>query len=224
VLRRKSNISAGGTQTLVPLEQIHPDNLDLAIRACEAIRLDLCGVDLLISDITKSWLESSAVIIELNAEPQIGIALDPEAYARILNKLGGNHWSIPLQLVICDSLDMIPSADNLTNLCGPAIGMSTSAGVWISGRQVINKLTNGFMAAQMLLLQRSTASALCCMTVEEVIQMGIPAPYFDRIVLMAGNTAQSFFETPRWAQVRLMVRDHTSNLSVLPLTLNALST
>ena len=47
LLRRKANISAGGTHRLVDPSQVHPDNLLLAQRAAALLRLDLAGIDLI---------------------------------------------------------------------------------------------------------------------------------------------------------------------------------
>ena len=56
-LRGASNVTSGGVPVPVPVEEVHPDNLDLAIRAARALRLDVAGVDLLIPDIGYSWFE-----------------------------------------------------------------------------------------------------------------------------------------------------------------------
>jgi cyanophycin synthetase len=214
VLRRKSNISAGGNQSLVPLDRVHPDNQALAARACEAVRLDLCGVDLLVPDIGRSWLETGGVIIELNAQPQIGISLDPGVYARILTGLGDSHWSIPLQLVICESASQMPSPDEMVALCGACDGQSSASGVWVAGRQMVaNPPANGFEAARTLLLQRDVASAVCCLTVDEVRRLGLPAPFFDRIVMLQSQGCDEPSKS-NWDEVRQMVGEHTGSLVV----------
>ena len=213
VLRRKSNISTGGTQLLVPPERIHPDNVSLVARACEAIRLDLCGVDLLIPDISQSWLATGAVIIELNAIPQIGISLDPEAYARILDRLGGGQWAIPTQLVLCGPDVSIPSPAELTAMCGPADGIASPQGVWISGRPILNQPGNGFEAAQTLMYQRSVQRAICCMTIDEVARLGLPVPRFDRIMLVPGHSP-SPHDTAQLNRVRAMLEGHASRIVV----------
>lgn len=211
VLRRKSNISAGGNQTLVPLDQIHPDNLDLAIRACQAIQLDLCGVDLIAPDISQSWHDTGAVIIELNAKPQIGIDLEPEAYARILTSLGEGQWTIPVQLVVCQSSAAVPSPAELIALCGAADGIASPDGVWVENRLILKQPDSGFEASRTLMFQSSVHVAICCMTVEEVLNAGLPIPHFDRIVLF-NSTAERANEPEQWHQVRQMVNKHTPNL------------
>ena len=172
-LRRKANVSAGGTPVPVPLEHVHPDNLRLAVSAAKALNLNLAGVDLLIPDITQSWLESGALICEVNAQPQISQSERPEIYADILKDLLGNTHSIPVWLCITDATDVrlqIP-ADNPVS---SKLGYSSAAGTWIGGIRTTGKHTNGFVAAKALLSDRSIAGAIVCMTGMELIRFGLP--------------------------------------------------
>ncbi len=69
-LRANSNWSCGGTYEKVT-ELIHPDNKLLAERAAVALKIDLLGVDLITSDISKSFIENDLTIIEVNHSPAI---------------------------------------------------------------------------------------------------------------------------------------------------------
>ena len=190
-LRRKSNISQGGVQTLILAEDAHPDNLELAIRATRAVHLDLCGVDLIMPDITQSWLKTGAAIIEMNSQPQIGIEKAPEAYQVILRGLLRGNGRIPIQLILCvtdaDRLDEAQAVRLVqTSNCS---AVSTMSGVWINGRQVAGASANGFDAAQIALADSSVTAAICAMTVAEVLQYGLPADRFDQVLLKGHETA-----------------------------------
>lgn len=212
ILRRKSNISAGGVQHLVPIEHIHPDNLDLAIRACESLRLDLCGVDFITPDISKSWLDTGGVVIEMNAKPQIGISLDPAAYARVLRDLGDGQWSIPVQLVVCESKSAVPSHHELSTVCGGAVGVSSPTGLWIGGQTLMAQAPdNGFEAARTLFMQKRVWSAACCLTLEELRRFGLPSLYFDRVILLDAPQSNELHAS-KWLQAREMVVRHTQSL------------
>src|SRR5690606_102927 len=52
-LRRRDNVNAGGTNELVPVDEVHLDNLIAATGAARHLRLDLAGVDLIVPDIRK---------------------------------------------------------------------------------------------------------------------------------------------------------------------------
>ncbi len=67
-LRFTANIATGGTAIDVT-DIIHPDNILIAETATRAIGLKACGVDLITTDITKSWKETGGAICEVNSSP-----------------------------------------------------------------------------------------------------------------------------------------------------------
>jgi cyanophycin synthetase len=212
-LRRKANISAGGTQYLVPVQECHPDNAALAVRACRALGLDLCGVDFIIEDIGKSWFDIGCAIIEMNAQPQVGVAYAPEVYARILERLVGATWRIPLYLVVCDRRELPDSPEALAALLpdAPLDFVTLPAGAWVGGRRIARAQPNAFAAASIALVDRTAASAACAMSAADVLRFGLPSERFERIVLRRPPNPD---ERARvlWGRVAAMVREHTQDL------------
>lgn len=51
---------------------VHPDNLDIALRASKLFGLSVAGIDIITNDISKSWSESNAIINEVNFAPLLG--------------------------------------------------------------------------------------------------------------------------------------------------------
>ncbi|MDP1534559.1 MAG: acetate--CoA ligase family protein, partial [Rubrivivax sp.] len=98
-LRRRANVSAGGTPELV-VGGIHPDNQRLAERAALALQLDLAGVDLIMPDIGQSWLQTGALICEVKGQPQLGSSTTPGIYQQVLRELVSTPWRMPVVLVI----------------------------------------------------------------------------------------------------------------------------
>ena len=68
MLRGTANISRGGHADDVT-DTIHPDNRELAERAADAIGLDVAGIDFLSPDVTRSWRENGAALLEVNSNP-----------------------------------------------------------------------------------------------------------------------------------------------------------
>jgi cyanophycin synthetase len=99
-LRRAANFALGGNVRFLEDGDIHPDNLDLAIRAIRLLRLDLAGIDLIMPDIAKSWRETGAAICEINAQPFIGDPIRQDYEKMILEQLVPETERIPVVLFV----------------------------------------------------------------------------------------------------------------------------
>jgi len=75
-LRSIANLSVGASTT-DRTDEIHPDNAQLAINATSIVGLDICGVDLISRDISKSYKDEELNILEMNANPGIRSHLRP---------------------------------------------------------------------------------------------------------------------------------------------------
>ncbi|MBC7604051.1 MAG: cyanophycin synthetase [Ramlibacter sp.] len=184
-LRRRDNVSAGGTNEHVALHETHTDNLQLAIDATARLRLDFAGVDLIIEDITQSWLATGALICEVNGQPQLGTRSDPKIYLNILRELLGEDCRIPARLFICadDETRRQLAVESLLR-DGKSNGFASQAGLWIDGRLATGPFPNGFAAAQALLRRSDVHDAMCLMTIDEVTKMGLPLSQWDRIEIV----------------------------------------
>ena len=182
VLRRKNNVSTGGLQIRIALGDAHPDNLSLAVRTAALLRLDFAGIDLLIPDIAASWLESGALICEVNAQPQIGVRTTPEIYREVLSGLMAGGSRIPAHLIVTMSgaaIDQATAAQCASELkCN---GLSTSSGVWIDGRRIAARPEGAYHAATILLAETTTRSALCIVSTQDVFDKGLPGDRFESI-------------------------------------------
>ena len=101
LLRRAANFARGGTARGV-LDEVHPDNRDLAIQATHLLRLDLSGVDLIIPDIARSWRETGAAICEVNAQPHLGQPKPRNLFQLVLESLLPEGGRIPIVAIVGD--------------------------------------------------------------------------------------------------------------------------
>lgn len=79
-------------------ETIHPENLQLALEAARVMRLEVAGVDLMTTDITRPWHETGAVLNEVNYAPFLA-GTGPNTQAAIalfLNAFLPNQGRIPV--------------------------------------------------------------------------------------------------------------------------------
>lgn len=204
-LRRKNNVSAGGEQILIPVEGAHPDNIALAVRAAAQLRVDFAGVDLLIADIADSWLETGALICEVNTMPQVGIRTTPKIYGEILQRLVGPEPRIPAHLLIVPD-DRQPDSKELTKLMDDLScnALSTSQGVWIDGERLAAMPADGFSSASIVLSELGTRGALCVVPAGQIAARGLPGDWFESIRI---ETADK-----RSAGLAPAVRPHTAAL------------
>ncbi|QJW89599.1 cyanophycin synthetase [Spirosoma taeanense] len=75
-LKRTANLSTGGTAIDVT-DRVHPEIRAMAERTARIIGLDVCGIDLIATDITRSLRASKAVVIEVNAGPGLRMHTHP---------------------------------------------------------------------------------------------------------------------------------------------------
>ena len=67
-LRATANLSTGGI-SVDRTDDIHPENIWLAQRAARTIGLDIAGIDVVTTDISRPLPETDGVIVEVNAAP-----------------------------------------------------------------------------------------------------------------------------------------------------------
>lgn len=181
-LRRRANVSAGGTPTLVTA-QVHPDNQRLAERCARALGLDLAGIDLILDDIGLSWMETGALVCEVNGQPQLGAGLTPGLYEDVLRQLLPGPSRIPVVLII-GTADSLAHALLRSGSTGEAPwGLSSTAGVWEGAVRIAMGRDDAFEAARVLTASRDIAAAVVVMGPQHVLRQGLPFDRIDVLVL-----------------------------------------
>jgi cyanophycin synthetase len=75
-LRKVANLSAGGL-SIDATRTIHPDNVILAQDIAQHFRLTCLGIDVITSNLARSWKDEDFGILEINAAPGIYMHLKP---------------------------------------------------------------------------------------------------------------------------------------------------
>ncbi|MBP8115011.1 MAG: cyanophycin synthetase [Chitinophagaceae bacterium] len=76
MLKPTANLSTGGTSTDVT-DEVHPANIFMFERIAKIIGLDICGIDIMVSDLRKPVVENGGAILEVNAAPGFRMHIDP---------------------------------------------------------------------------------------------------------------------------------------------------
>lgn len=192
-LRGAANVASGG-ETQAVLEQAHPDNLALAVRPARLLRLDLAGIDLLMHDISRSWLETGAAICEINAQPQ----LPPSAHAVLLKKLLNGGGRIPVVVILGQRLEdsWLEKPFALLMKKGCTVGLVTYSGVMI-GRDWITKASiDTYQGGMALITDRRIQIALLAVTTPQMLDRGLPVDRFDALVV--DNNPVENYQREQW--------------------------
>lgn len=193
---RIANISSGGTPVGV-YDKVHPDNKRLAETAANLLRLDIAGIDLIMPDIQKSYLEQDGAVIEVNAQPQLGSITAPHIYKDILLKLLPEQGRIPIIGILGDSISAALIEQMQQVLLSPhkMIGHAQANHARIDGVTVA--ATDSLFTAGRALLLNKTVEALIYQAgnLHELSVSGLPFDAFD-CLFIGDESGFDLTETP----------------------------
>jgi cyanophycin synthetase len=76
LLKPTANLSTGGTSTDVT-DEVHPANIFMCERISKIIGLDICGIDIMATDLRTPVSENGGAILEVNAAPGFRMHIEP---------------------------------------------------------------------------------------------------------------------------------------------------
>ncbi|GAA2660762.1 cyanophycin synthetase [Paractinoplanes durhamensis] len=165
-LRETTNLSTGGTSHDVT-DRVHPDVIRLCLRVAALVGLDICGIDLRLPDIAeplppvRDGDEVTGGVIEVNAVPGLRMHLAPvrgrahdvgDAIVRAMFP-AGSDGRIPVAAVTGTNgkTTVARLTAHLLADTGLRIGLTTTDGVSIDGREIFRADATGPLSAQMVL-------------------------------------------------------------------------
>ncbi len=159
-LRATANLSTGGI-AIDRTDAIHPDNIWLAQRIAKTIGLDIAGIDVVTTDISKPLREVDGVVVEVNAAPGLRMHVCPsEGIARnvaepILAMLfpPGTPARVPV-LAITGTNGKTTTTRLIAHIfkqTGQVVGYTTTDGIYIGDNLVEAGDTTGPQSAQVIL-------------------------------------------------------------------------
>ena len=155
-LRRITNVARGGMPVVCAIDQVHPDNLRLAERAAEALRLDVAGVDFITPDIGRPWHEVPCGINEVNAQPSLGLLTAGHLFPEILRwLLDDTDGRIPTVVVVGEDAAASTAVASTIHAWlvegGSRCGLATHEGAWVGAERVAWSDMSGIGGGQLLL-------------------------------------------------------------------------
>ncbi|MDI3256754.1 MAG: cyanophycin synthetase [Kyrpidia sp.] len=192
VLRDSANLSTGGTAADVT-DSVHPDQRRLCERAALAVGLDICGVDLMTPDMTRSPAEVGAVVLEVNAAPGIRMHEFPsEGTPRHVGRAivdalfpPGHPFRVPVYAVTGTNgkTTTVRMIAHILQTCGETVGMATTDGIYVDGRQIVEGDTTGPDSARTVLAHPDVTAAVLETARGGLIRGGLGYEWADVAVL-----------------------------------------
>lgn len=168
-LRENGNLSTGGI-AIDRTDLIHPDNAEIAVRAANAIGIDIAGIDIVAEDISKSILDEGGAVVEVNTAPGIRMHLYPSVgkprnvASNIVDMLFPTPQSMQFPLVSVTGTNgkttVVRLIQHTLTLTGKAVGMTSTSGTFIGSRCICRGDHSGPRSARSLLSNKNIDAAV----------------------------------------------------------------
>lgn len=149
---------------------VHPDVARAATLAARVVGLDIAGIDLVTTDVSKSLEDQGGAIIEVNAGPGLLMHLKPaEGQPRPVGKAIVDHLFKPHQDGRIPVVGIAGSQDStriarlvgwLLHISGKHVGVACKDGFFLGARQVQAKDSVNWESGQRVLINRSVEAAV----------------------------------------------------------------
>jgi cyanophycin synthetase len=179
---------------------LHPDNAAIALQAAALFGLDVAGIDIISSDITRPWHENGAIINEVNSAPVLGQSLSslrvmPQLLARLLVARG--RIGIEACVGADQAMEMARQRQQAWQEQGVACYV-TSHRVTLdaSGCELPMAQEGLFARCTALLTNKAVAALVLVVQTDELLYSGLPVDALDRLMssgepLLAGSQNDS---------------------------------
>ena len=143
ILKPTANLSTGGTSTDVT-DEVHPANVFMFERIARIVGLDICGIDVMATDLRSPITENGGAVLEVNAAPGFRMHIEPsEGIGRnvaepVVDMLfpKGSAGRIPIVAVTGTNGKTTTTRliAHIAKTSGKKVGYTTSDGVYIQNQ------------------------------------------------------------------------------------------
>lgn len=157
---------------------IHPENIDISLRATKLFGLEIAGIDIISDDIKKPWHENGAIINEVNFAPLLGRGDISKKYIpEFLKHLLGGNGKIPIFVYVGESKAMSLAIEKQATLIDEGIDCFVT-----SHKVTVNNLRKGMILPfqslnkryKALLLNRQVEAIILVVQTDELLYDGLP--------------------------------------------------
>lgn len=159
-LKGTANLSTGGTSTDVT-DIVHPHNIFICERISRVIGLDICGIDIMASNLSEPLEITGGVVLEVNAAPGFRMHLAPakglprNVAAPVIDMLypTGKTCRIPI-IAITGTNGKTTTTRLISHIVknnGFKVGFTTSDGIYVGNSMLTKGDTTGPVSAEFIL-------------------------------------------------------------------------
>ena len=160
LLKPTANLSTGGTSTDVT-DEVHPANIMMCERIAKIIGLDICGIDIMATDLRTPVTENGGAILEVNAAPGFRMHIDPSVglprnvAEPVVDMLfpKGSIGNIPIIAITGTNGKTTTTrlTAHIAKTAGYKVGYTTSDGVYIQNQLMMKGDCTGPVSSQFVL-------------------------------------------------------------------------
>ncbi len=146
LLKPTANLSTGGTSTDVT-DEVHPANIMMCERIAKIIGLDICGIDIMSTDLRTPVKENGGAVLEVNAAPGFRMHIDPSVglprnvAEPVVDMLfpKGSAGTIPIIAITGTNGKTTTTrlTAHIAKTAGYKVGYTTSDGVYIQNQMMM---------------------------------------------------------------------------------------
>lgn len=191
-LRNNANLSTGGTATDVT-DEVHYDIAECAVMAAKMTGIDICGIDIICSDLSRPLEEQGGAIIEVNAAPGLRMHLQP-SYGKpravgeaIINHLFAQNEDARIPVVAVTGTNgkttTVRLIANMLEHKQMSVGIACTDGVFVNGQCVDTGDCSGPKSARNILFHPDVDAAVLETARGGILREGLGFDYCDVAVV-----------------------------------------
>ncbi len=168
---------------------IHPDNLDIALRATALFGLSVAGIDIITPDIRTPWHQNRAIINEVNFAPLLGGGeISRRHIPEFLKNLVPGDGRIPIEVILGNGAAWHLALDRqkvLANARVRCFVTSHETTLLPSGQKMYLPLQGLYERTRTLLLNEQVEALVLVVQTDEFLRTGLPVDRIDQLTSLA---------------------------------------
>lgn len=173
-------------------DRVHPDNAAAACRAATLFGLDVAGVDMIATDITRSWLDTGAIINEVNFSPLLGETdRAREANRALVASLVADDGRIPVQVFVGGPAALDAARGRLAAAPPGTVLTSHAVTLGSDGFERPMAARGLFNRCLALLMDRTVTGLIVAVQTDEWLDTGLPVDRFTALAVCPGVLGRS---------------------------------